>query len=298
MIRGTPIVYASGTMKEHQKKNGSETREDILVHRDRYRVFIEQVADGFYEVDLKGNFRFFNEAFCRILGCHRGELLDHNYREFMDEDNAKFAFESFNRMYRTGRGVTGILWEIVRKNGQARILEISANPIWNDFGEMTGFRGIAHDVTEQQLAQQASSKSEKLYRTLLDFVPDPLVVFNMEGKVNYLNPAFVKVLRLDAGGTRSTGFIPFVPEDLKGETRQGYPGHHEKPSYPRFRNQKAHQGRPDIGYQPERRRLLRRGRQTRRASPHPSGCDHRKAGGEKQSGPFPDQHGFASGCVS
>ena len=213
-------MYASCTMKRHQKKSEPETREDILVHRDRYRVFIEQVADGFYEVDLKGNFRFFNEAFCRILGCHRGELLDHNYREFMDEHNARFAFESFNRMYRTGRGVTGILWEIIRKNGRARILEISANPIWNDFGEMTGFRGIAHDVTEKQHAQQASLKSEKLYRTLLDFVPDPLVVFNMEGKVNYLNPAFVKVF----GWTLEElddGFIPFVPDDLKEETRRG-----------------------------------------------------------------------------
>ena len=50
---------------EHDPKLQKEATQ---VHEDRYRVLIEDVADGFYEVDLHGNFKFFNDALCRIFG--------------------------------------------------------------------------------------------------------------------------------------------------------------------------------------------------------------------------------------
>jgi len=55
------------------------------IREDRYRVLIEDVADGFYEVDLQGNFRFFNNSLCRIFGYDRDEIQGHNFREFMDD---------------------------------------------------------------------------------------------------------------------------------------------------------------------------------------------------------------------
>ena len=103
--------------------------EELKIERDRYRVFIEDVADGFFETNLRGNFLFINDAMCRIFGFSREEIKDRNFREFMDEKNAQDAYESFNNLYRSGKGVTDIIWEINRKNGQLRILEISANLI-------------------------------------------------------------------------------------------------------------------------------------------------------------------------
>jgi len=44
------------------------------IQKDRYRVLIEDVADGFYEVDLNGNFKFFNNALCRIFGYSKDEI--------------------------------------------------------------------------------------------------------------------------------------------------------------------------------------------------------------------------------
>ena len=118
------------------------------IYRDRYRVFIEEVADGFYECNLRGDFKYFNNALCRIFGYPREEIQDRNYREFMDEDNARIAFDSFNKIYQTGREITEIIWQIIRKDGETRIVEISANVITDDSGEKIGFRGIARDITK------------------------------------------------------------------------------------------------------------------------------------------------------
>ncbi len=216
------------------KKEPEEKNSSARIQQERYRVFIEDVADGFYEVDLQGNFRFFNDALCRIFGHTRREIQGRNFREFMDAENARIAYEAFNRIYRTGTGVMDIKWEIARKDGQKRHLEISANLIIDDSGQKTGFRGIARDVTSRVLAEQALKESEscalelsrasrlaeKRYRAFLNFLPDPVFVFNMDSTVSYLNPAFEKVFGWTLQEMEGK-IIPFVPDDVKEQTRLG-----------------------------------------------------------------------------
>ena len=152
----------------------------------------------------------------------------------MDEKNAEIAYESFNNIYRTEKGVTDIVWEIIRKDGETRILEISANLIIEENGQKVGFRGIARDMTESVMARQAlkaseqrailqyraSRNAERRYRVLLDFLPDPVIVFNLDSTASYLNPAFMKVFGWTLAEMKGR-HIPFVPDFLKEETREG-----------------------------------------------------------------------------
>ncbi len=213
------------------KKTPADHRD---IQRERYRVFVEDVADGFYETDLRGTFRYFNDALCRLFGYSGARIEGSNFRDFMDDENAASAFKRFNDIYKTGIGITDIIWEIIRKDGQRRIIELSANLIADASGKKTGFRGIARDVTEKHLAQKKALKSEELaqcqyeasrraerrYRAFLNFLPDPVFVFNLDGSVSYLNPAFEKVFGWtlkELAGKR----IPFVPESHKAQTREG-----------------------------------------------------------------------------
>ncbi|MGD2015097.1 MAG: PAS domain S-box protein, partial [Desulfobacterales bacterium] len=223
---GTPLVQ--------NEDNPELQKEETRVREDRYRVLIEDVADGFYEVDLHGNFKFFNNALCRIFGYPAEEIRNRNFREFMNAKNAGIAFEAFNKIFRAGEGVVDISWEIARKDGEERHLEISANLIKDEDGQKIGFRGIARDVTDRVLAQQAlkaseacalelsrtSRRSEHRYRAFLEFLPDPVFVFNMDNTVFYLNPAFEKVFGWSLEELKGK-IIPFVPESAKAETRSG-----------------------------------------------------------------------------
>ena len=113
--------------KKPSKKSSVKVKGEAQtkIQKDRYRVLIEDVADGFYEVDLKGNFKFFNDALCRIFGYSRQKIRNRNFQTFMDDANAAIAYEAFNKIYRTGKGVVDIGWEIIRKDGEKRYLEIS-----------------------------------------------------------------------------------------------------------------------------------------------------------------------------
>ena len=208
--------------------------DDQKVCMERFGVFLEGIAEGVYETNLRGDFTFFNRALCRLFGCSPDEMLHRNFREFMDEDRSRKAFGRFNEVYRTGGEITDLVWRITRQDGEIRIIELSARLILDDRGERTGFRGIARDITERHYAQQALKESEQRYlkqyeasrraeiqyRTLLDFVPDPLMVFRLDGTVGYLNPAFVRVFGWSLEELVGR-HIPFVPHELKEETRAG-----------------------------------------------------------------------------
>jgi PAS domain S-box-containing protein len=204
------------------------------IPQDRYRVFIEDVADAFFETNINGNFVFFNNALCRIFGYSREEIENQNFRQFMDSQNAEYAYKSFNRMFESGGRVNNIIWEIKTKSGETRIIEINAKLLEDTRGGKIGFQGIARDVTDkikvenalkasEKLAQEqyaASRLAEKRYRALLEFLPVPVFVFNLDGTIAYVNPAFENTFGWKLGELEGK-LIPFVPENQKEQTRKG-----------------------------------------------------------------------------
>jgi PAS domain S-box-containing protein len=100
-------------------------------------------------------------------------------------------------------------------------------------GKMVGFRGIARDVTERSKAQEelkqsglsyqcayeASRAAEQRSKTLLDFIPYPMVVFALDGKVSYLNPAFTDTFGWTLEELQGK-YIPYVPPELEEQTKE------------------------------------------------------------------------------
>ena len=50
--------------------------------------FLENIQDSYLEVDLKGNFLWFNKSVLHILGYTKQELSSMNYRDVLDSENA------------------------------------------------------------------------------------------------------------------------------------------------------------------------------------------------------------------
>ncbi len=96
---------------------------------------------------------------------------------------------------------------------------VTAAPILDDEGHITGVIETLQNVTERKRAEEALRKSERRFRTLLDFVPFPLVVFNMAGRVSYLNPAFKEVFGWSLPELEGKK-IDYIPLDFKQETAE------------------------------------------------------------------------------
>lgn len=121
---------------------------------------LENIQDGYFEIDLAGNYTFFNNSVCQIHGYSKEELMGMNDRQYTDQDNAKKVFKAFNKVYKTGEPLKGLDWQIIRKDGTKRYVEISILLQKDSSGKPVGFRGIVRDITERK------NMEEKLQQTL------------------------------------------------------------------------------------------------------------------------------------
>jgi PAS domain S-box-containing protein len=134
---------------------------DLRKSEEKYRTILESIEEGYYEVDLKGNFTFFNDSVCKILGYSKDELLSMNNRHFTSNKMADKLYRAFNKVYKTGKPKSIINQEIIRKNGSRRDIETSVSLIKNSRGKATGFRGIFRDVTEKKRVERAIKRREE-----------------------------------------------------------------------------------------------------------------------------------------
>jgi len=158
-VEGKVVVLRDITERKRMEEALRESEE-------KYRTILENIEEGYYEVDLAGNFTFFNNSLRRALGYSSEELMGMNDQQYSDKENAKKFFQTFNKVYKTGEPLRESEWEIIRKDGTRRCIEASVSLKRDSSGNPIGFRGIVRDVTERKQAEEAlKEKTEELARS-------------------------------------------------------------------------------------------------------------------------------------
>jgi two-component system cell cycle sensor histidine kinase/response regulator CckA len=149
-------TYLQGIYSDISERRRAQ--ESLKQSEERYRSIIENIEDGYFEVDTAGRLTFFNEPLRRIFDYPREELLGVSNKAYASPESLKRIFQAFNAMYKTGTPVKVIDYEILRRDGEIRHLEVSASLIRDNAGKITGFRGIARDMTEHHKEEKEREK--------------------------------------------------------------------------------------------------------------------------------------------
>jgi len=109
--------------------------------------------------------------------------------------------------------------EVKRKDGSIIWAEAKMSFLRDQNGHPVGIIGVTRDISERKKAEEALRESEEKYRTVLEANPDPVVVYNIEGEVIYLNPAFTHVFGWTLAERLGKKMDIFVPEETWKETK-------------------------------------------------------------------------------
>lgn len=132
----------------------------LLESREKYKNILDNMEEGYYEVDLSGNVTFSNPSLCSILEYSETELMGMNFREFTDKENIDTIHQTFNQVFRTGQTIDVFNWKLIRKDGTERVIETSISSIIDidDAKKTTGFHGIVRDITQRIALEHEKEK--------------------------------------------------------------------------------------------------------------------------------------------
>jgi PAS domain S-box-containing protein len=191
--------------------------EALRQSEEKYRNILETMEEGYFEVDLAGNFTFINDAELRDLGYSREELIGMNNRQYTDKETSKRLFQIFNQVFKTGKPVKEFDLEIIRKDGTKGVKEISVSLIRDSKGKPIGFRGTSRDITQRKLADQALRESEEKYRALFDDAPVGYHEIDKEGRIVRVNRRELEMLGYTAQEMLDQPVWKFIGEEEKSQ---------------------------------------------------------------------------------
>jgi two-component system, sensor histidine kinase and response regulator len=136
---------------------------------EKHRTIIEQIDDGYFEIDGSGVYQFVNEAFCRIADRSADELVGSSYKKFFDPEVNQLLHKTYNSVYLTGETLRAFEYELTRKDGTKTFVEECISLRRNTEGQRVGFMGIRRDCTgrkhlesELELSRDAALESARL----------------------------------------------------------------------------------------------------------------------------------------
>ncbi|MGB5217392.1 MAG: PAS domain S-box protein [Smithella sp.] len=192
-----------------------KAEEQLHLSEQRYRTILEDIQEGYFEVDLNGNFTFFNDTVSRVLGYSRDELMGMNNRQYTDKDELKKIYPAYHQVYTTEEAIKELVWKIRTKGGSVKYIEGSISLLKDFSGKPIGFRGTARDITERK-------KTEEEVFTLASIVRSSSEMVNLatlDEKMIFLNDAGGKMLGIDPNQIGDYTIMDFLPEPYVSKVR-------------------------------------------------------------------------------
>ncbi|MFL5241692.1 MAG: PAS domain S-box protein [Gemmataceae bacterium] len=197
------VTERSAAAEERTRELGRS--EQALREQTRIlQSLLDNISDGVVVADPAGDFLIFNPAAEAILGLGATEggpeRWPEHYGLFLADKVSPYPSEELP-LARALRGEAVDENEIyVRHKGKPEglYLSVSARPLYDENGKLTGAVAVFRDVTKRRQADAALRTSEERIRMLLDSAAEGIYGIDLQGRCTFINPAAAHMMGCEA----------------------------------------------------------------------------------------------------
>ena len=196
-----------------------QAEKDLLESEERFRFLVEESPLAIALISKSGQYKYLNPRFVEMFGYTIEDIPTGREwlgKAFPDESHREHVISAWiEDLKKHNTGASRLrTFSVNCKDGSEKIVQFRSVTMTTDDHFI-----ICDDITERKRIEEALRESEEKYRTVLESSPDPVVVYDIEGRVTYLNPAFTRVFGWSLEEQIGKKIDNFVPEENWPETR-------------------------------------------------------------------------------
>ncbi|NTV45268.1 MAG: PAS domain S-box protein [Chlorobiales bacterium] len=192
-----------------EKKIQTALREQEMLIRSVFKT----LTTGICITDKNGFYVEVNDAYCRLYGYTREELIGKRFIIVVPE-NEKATLQSLHNDFIEGNAELPGVARVVRKDGSSFFIEFSGGLIIHEDGSRFKVTSVV-DITDRLRAESALRQSEEQYREIVETAVEGIWVINKDTSVNFVNRRMAEMLGYSSNEILGKNVAAFVvQEDL------------------------------------------------------------------------------------
>ena len=178
------VIVARDLTEQKRTKEALKEREELS------QKIIGAAMEGFWMLDLEGNLVDVNEAYCRMSGYSRQELLSmHTSDVEVNEASPKLVVQHAHRIVQSGSD----RFETRHRCKDGRIIEVEVIATFLKLREPCVF-AFMRDITERKQAEQLLRASQERFRQLAENIGEAFWISNpAKNEMIYISPGYEEI---------------------------------------------------------------------------------------------------------
>jgi len=138
------ILFGSHVSAAIKKRRQAE--ENFKKIKKKYRNILEEIKEGYYEANIRGELKFINTSMCNLLARDEIEIIGTSMISHLESKYIPGFNTLFNQIKNNQERSGTIKCKIKLKRGELKNVEISASQILDDDLKIAGVSGIVRDI--------------------------------------------------------------------------------------------------------------------------------------------------------
>ena len=137
------------------------TEQALRESEEKFRALVETSPDMIWEIDPEGRIRYVSPPIQTIMGYSPGELTGRPITDLVCEEGKALAIRELTKRIASARSPEPFEIPGRHRDGHNIVVEIWSSRMDDRDGNMTGFRGVARDITNQRKAEDALQRANR-----------------------------------------------------------------------------------------------------------------------------------------
>lgn len=166
----------------------AQAREQLLASEERYRLLAENASDVVTRADNHGTLLWVSPSVTELLGWRPEELMGRRSFDLVHPDDVDRSYAR-NEDIKKGNRVGNHRVRFRRADGSYVWIGVTARPVVDADGTVTGRVAGWRDATAEVAAEQALAASEEHFRLLAEHTSDVIIRTDTAGRIEWISPS-------------------------------------------------------------------------------------------------------------